>query len=185
MKAAWAVAFGIALVLIGAGVLQWLGRPPQGEPVKLIPPPTPAPLVIHVAGAVNQPGVYELPQGSRVREAIAAAGGFTPDADPQQVNLAAVLVDGQRILVPSVAPASSDSTRSAEEVVALPSFPLDINTAAQVELEALPGIGPVTAQKIITYRQEHGLFQSIEEIQNVDGIGPVTYEKIRDLIVVK
>jgi comEA protein len=73
----------------------------------------------------------------------------------------------------------------AEEIVLLPTFPLDINSASQAELEALPEIGPKTAEKIIAYRQEHGLFQSIEEIQNVNGIGPATYEAIKDLIQVK
>ena len=189
MKAVWTVAFAVALVLIGAGVLQWLGRPPQGEPVKLIPPPTPPPLVIHVAGEINQPGVYDLPQGSRLRDAIAAAGGFGPNADPHQLNLAQLLVDGQRILVPAVlaTPVIVVETEAgrAEEIEVLPAFPLDINTALQAELEALPEIGPKTAEKIIAYRQEHGPFQSIEEIQNVNGIGPATYEAIKDLIQVK
>jgi competence protein ComEA len=184
MKIAWAAAFVVALVLIGAGVLQWLGRPPQGEPIRLIPPPTPAPLVIHVTGAINQPGVYELPQGSRVRDAIAAAGGFGLNADAQQLNLAAVLVDGQRILVPEIIPVSTETSRSGE-INLLPNFPVDINSATQTELEALPEIGPKTAEKIIAYRNEHGRFTSIEEIQNVDGIGPATYEAIKELIIVR
>jgi competence protein ComEA len=191
MKAAWTAAFAVALLLIGAGVLQWLGRPPQGQPVKLIPPPTPPPLVVHITGEINQPGVYDLPQGSRLRDAIAAAGGFGPNADSQQLNLAQLLSDGQRILVPavlaqplSVGESEPEAVR-AEEIVLLPTFPLDINSASQAELEALPEIGPKTAEKIIAYRQEHGLFQSIEEIQNVNGIGPATYEAIKDLILVK
>ena len=189
MKAAWTVAFAVALVLIGAGVLQWLGRPPRGEPVKLIPPPTPSPLVIHVVGEVNQPGVYELPQGARLGDAIAAASGFGPNADPQQLNLAELLSDGQRILVPAAlaTPVIGGEVEAGrvEVVEVLPAFPLDINTASQAELEALPEIGPITAEKIIAYRQEHGSFQSIEEIQNVNGIGPATFEAIKDLIQVK
>lgn len=183
MKAAWALAFAIVLVLIGAGVLQWLGRPPQGEPIKLIPPPTPAPLVIHVAGAVNRPGVYELPIGARVRDAITAAGGFTPDADFQQLNLAEELADGRRILVPVIIVPVPGESRSGE-VVLTPGFPVNINTATQAELEALPEIGPKTAENIINYRNVHGPFHSIDEIDNVDGIGPATLEKIKDLITI-
>lgn len=189
MKAVWTAAFAVALLLIGAGVLQWLGRPPQGEPIKLLPPPTPGPLVVHVVGEVNQPGVYELPQDARLRDAIAAAGGFSLTADSEQLNLAQVLVDGERILVPAVPPtpavADEPEPGRSQEVQVVPEFPIDINNATQAELEALPEIGPKTAEKIIAYRQEHGPFQSIEEIQNVNGIGPVTYETIKDLIVVR
>jgi competence protein ComEA len=138
-------------------------------------------LVVHVAGAVRQPGVYELPDGSRVEDAITAAGGARPGARLELLNLAAQLVDGQQVLVPrrgSPPPAGPSSGAPA----GAPPAPVRLNTASVEELDALPGIGPVTAQNIVDYRSEHGPFASIEELDAIPGIGPARLEQLRELV---
>jgi competence protein ComEA len=131
-------------------------------------------LLVHVAGAVQNPGVYQLEGGSRIFDAIRAAGGELEDADLHRLNLAAHIHDGQRIYVPRFL---SDSQASEQTLV-------NLNTADQKTLETLPGIGPEIAKRIIDYRTKHGGFASIEEIINVDRIGPKTFENIKDLITV-
>jgi len=179
------ISFAIVGGLLGAGILYLVSSQPRGEGIKLLPPPTPAPIAVHVTGAVLQPDVYSLPAGSRVSDAIEAAGGLSEDANPDILNLATILEDGQRIFVPTVPPDPPPTQPRG----ALPTPPdsnqlISINTGTQLELETLPGIGPVTAQKIIAYRETNGLFDAIEEIQDVPGIGPKTFESIKDLITV-
>jgi competence protein ComEA len=177
---------GILGGLLGSGLLISLFSPPPGEPVKLLPAPTQSQLVVHVDGAVLQPGVYTFEPGSRVADAIEAAGGLSPDADTQRINLAAYLTDGVHITVPQVAtpqPTNLDGSPG-NYPTAAPTFPININSAALQELEFLPGIGSVKAQSIIDYREQNGPFESIEEILNVTGIGPATFEQIKDLIIV-
>ncbi|MCU0485136.1 MAG: helix-hairpin-helix domain-containing protein [Anaerolineales bacterium] len=184
MKTAWAIAYGVVVGLLAAGLVLLLGRSPAGTPIQLLPPPTPAPIQVHVTGAVNQAGLYSLPAGSRVEAAIQAAGGFAEGADERALNLAAFLEDGDRLLVPSLV--SSTDTVPGETRLADPPliFPIDINLATTVELEALPEIGPETARKILEYRQLHGPFEAIEDIMDVPGIGPVTFEAIKELITI-
>jgi len=185
--------------LLAAGVINLIASPPRGEPVQLLPPPTPAPILVHVTGAVAEPGVYELPPDSRVQHALQAAGGLLPEADSRGLNLAAKLEDGAQITIgtrpptgtPNPDPTGGGSsvilptpTASRDPATPDPQAVIDINTATQAELETLPGIGPVTAQKIIDYRTENGPFQTIEDIQNVSGIGPATFDKIKDRITV-
>lgn len=166
---------------------------PRGEPILLSPPPTPLPLVVHVSGAVTQPGVYIMPIGSRVKDAIDSAGGLLPDADIQSLNLAAPLQDGELVWIPSIIKANPtayepDKTPSDDRsliVTPTPTGLININTATLEQLDTLPGIGPVKAQSIIDYRNEHGPFNSVEAIQDVVGIGPVTYEGIKGLITVQ
>jgi competence protein ComEA len=139
--------------------------------------------MVYVSGAVMQPGVYQLAPGSRVKDALEAAGGPASKAELEWLNLAAHLEDGDQIWVPQTGenPASSPARSPTGE----PGWKLvNLNTATVELLEELPGIGPVTAEKILVYREEHGPFQSIEEIQNVSGIGPATFERIKDLITV-
>lgn len=154
--------------------------PQRGEPVRLSTPEPPGNLQVHVTGEVAQPGIYELPYGSRAADAVEAAGGFTEQADQKSLNLAAVLEDGSQVRVAAIGeeppPRSSGSATQTELV--------NINTASAAELETLPDIGPATAQKIITYRDANGPFASIEDVQDVPDIGPVTYNAIRDLITV-
>ncbi len=141
---------------------------------------TPAPLVVYVSGAVQHPhGVYTLPTGSLVRDAIQAAGGPTDDADLDAINLAKPLYPYEQVLVPTrTAPPSAPATASATLL-------LDLNRATEAELEQLPGIGPSRAQEIVAYRESHGPFASVEEIQQVPGIGPTTYERIAPYLTVE
>jgi competence protein ComEA len=166
-------------VLIGlllAGVLFLVISQPRGTPVELLPAATPAPIRIHVAGAVRSPGVYDLLPESIVRDAIESAGGITEDAEMDNLNLAAGLVDGQRVFVP-IAGQREIALDSSSELV-------PINTAGAPQLEQLPGIGPVLAQSIVSYRERYGPFQRLEDLLEVEGIGPAKLEAIRDLVIV-
>ncbi len=181
--------------LVAASLIALLAAPPRGEPVHLQPVPSPAPIVVHVSGAVADPGVYDLPAGSRVELAIARAGGPLPDAEMAGLNLAARIADGSQLHVPFT-PAQRDpppdSGAAHTQDAANPGTPrsdppgavININTATQAELESLSGIGPATAIKILAYREENGPFESIEEIMAVSGIGPATFERIQEHISV-
>lgn len=171
--------------LLGAGTVVVASSLPRGTPIQLRPAPTSAPIRVHIIGAVSNPGVYDLPVDSRIEDAIAISGGFTQDADQSGINLAAELQDGAQIIVPTQKVAQNSSPKSPtsdSQQPAAATFPININTATQTELETLPGIGPVTAEKIIVYRQTNGAFATIEDIQKVSGIGPATFEKIQELI---
>jgi competence protein ComEA len=127
-------------------------------------------VVVHVAGAVGRPGVYRLPAGSRVADAVERAGGFTPKAVEDAINLAARLSDGQQVVVPA---------RGAGGATAAADGPISLGTATAEQLEEVDGIGPVTAQKIIEFRDERGGLSSIEQLEEVHGIGPSTMEALR------
>lgn len=140
-------------------------------------------VVVHVAGAVSSPGVYTLPADSRVDDAVRAAGA-TADADLSQLNLAQKLADGQKITVPAAgetpAPADNAAPSDSSQSGAL----ININTATQEELESLPSIGEVRAQAIITYREEHGGFRTIDELKEVSGIGDKIFADISPHVTV-
>lgn len=137
-------------------------------------------VVVHVVGAVRRPGLYELPEGSRVDDAIRKAGGARGRADLGLVNLAAPVADGQQILVPRQAsPGAPPIEAGASQA---PSGPVSLNSATLEQLDELPGIGPVTAEKILAYREEHGAFQSVDELDAVPGIGPARLEELRQLV---
>lgn len=165
---------GLMLGLIAAGLIYIASRPPRGQAVALITP-TPASLEIYVTGAVTTPGVYSLPDGSRIEDAVQAAGGLTKDADPQGINLAARLSDGMQVYVPYL-----EGKTPATPVVQR----VNINTASASELDALPGIGPTLAQTIVDFRVQNGPFQTLEDIMNVPGIGQATFDRIKDMITV-
>jgi competence protein ComEA len=187
--AAWPLGIGILIGLLVAGALFLISRPPRGQSIRLSPPPEAPPLAVYVSGAVAHPGMYELPQGSRVQDAIQAAGGALPQAMLESLNLAAPLEDGAQVYVlsenetgPPGATTGGFPSRSGE--VAAGSL-VNINTATQEELEGLPGIGPTRARAIIAYREEHGPFPDIEAIQEVEGIGEGIFEEIKGLITVR
>jgi len=195
MKDWWKIVFGVVCGLLGAGLLFLVSSQPRGQPITLLPPPTPIPIMVHITGAVIHPGVYSLPPGSRLQDVIQAAGGASQDADLEAVNLAGFLEDGNNLSIPTIqiipptveAPATPESSRGGDETSLFPNpdRPININTANQAELESLPGIGPVLAQKIIAYRTANGPFTTIEDIIDVSGIGSSTFELIKDLITVE
>ncbi len=179
--------FGVLFGLLSAGLILLASRPKPGRAVLLRPAPTARPLVINIDGAVISPGVYTLPVQSRVVDAVEAAGGLTENASPGYVNLAAELEDGSHIYIPARNPVD-DSAEMEGRVVGLSENGelvslVNINQASLEVLVSLPGIGPVTAEKIINYREEQ-LFTRIEEIQKVPGIGPATYEQIKIYLTV-
>ena len=191
MKNALYVLLGVMAGFVLAGVLVFVSRAPAGNAITLQPAPTDAPIAVHVIGAVPRPGLYEFPEGTRIQDAIDAAGGLLAEADSASLNLAALLEDGQQLNIPYALgsepvlnattlelPSSATSTPSANPNIDL----IDINTATLEEFDSLPGIGPTTAQKIVDYRAANGPFAAIEDIMNVSGIGPSTFEDIKDLI---
>lgn len=141
-------------------------------------------IVVYVAGAVNCPGVVQLAEGARAKDAVDACGGFLPTADTNGVNLAQKLKDGMQVTVPEKAPVAAQGAPIASGAArSLPDGMVNINTADEKELDKLPGIGPAMAKRIIEYRTENGAFQSPEEIKRVKGIGDAKYEKMKDKIV--
>ena len=137
-------------------------------------------LVVDVAGAVRQPGLHELAPGTRIADAVAAAGGATAKADITAVNLAAPIADGEQIVVPA---RGSGAAGASSGAAPSPTSPLDLNSASLEQLDALPGIGPATAQKILDYRQAHGSFHSIAELDAVPGIGQGRIEQLKGLVL--
>lgn len=181
----------VAAAALAAGVT-WLSRPSvepvpsapvvvAGSPARTAAPSTAAAdIVIAVVGQVVTPGLVTLPSGSRVADALAAAGGALPGADLAGINLARVLTDGEQVAVG--VPGATDGGGAA------PSGPgtglVDLNAASEQELESLPGVGPVLAGRIVQWRNDNGGFGSVEELQEVDGIGPATFEELRDEVTV-
>ena len=173
---------GLLTGLAAAGLLLLLLTPRRQLPIELHPAPTPGPLQVHVAGAVINPGVYSLPRHAIGFDALQAAGGPQESADLDRVNLASGLEDGQRLYIPFLSEANSSISSSTPAVLDQPQIQLDINSAGLTDLETLPGIGPSLAQKIVEYREEHGLFNTVDELLAVSGIGPAKLDQLRDLI---
>lgn len=175
----------LAITLIGVAIILILGRP-RHQPIEVSearptrtpePTGTPAPMTVYVTGAVVNPNrSYTVPPGSRVQAAIDAAGGVLPTADLTRVNLADLLRDGAQVHVPVVSTAGGPLATPVGGQI------LNINTATAAELDTLPGIGPVLAQRIVTYRSEYGAFQSVDALTHVSGIGPALLEQLRPLI---
>ncbi len=208
----------VVAVVVGGGALALVSSRPRSPEIQkveehsfdqpgeatasAIPSKDQEKIKIAIAGAVVNPGVYEIPKDGRVEEALGAAGGLAEEADrdwvDKNLNLAAKLSDGDKLYIPKVGETTTPSSAntspvpppSSTGIVSGSSKPSDcshvnINTASAAALdECLPGIGPAYAQRIVEYRESHGGFKSIEEIQEVSGIGPKTFEKIKDQITV-
>ena len=151
------------------------------EPVAEAPARTA--LVVHVVGEVRRPGLYRLRDGSRIADAVRRAGGARHGADLAALNLAAPLVDGVQVLVPSqVVEAAMSPGAAAVGGGAPAASAVSLSSATVEELDELPGVGPITAQKIVDYRAEHGPFASVDDLDAVPGIGPTRIEQLRDLV---
>jgi competence protein ComEA len=142
---------------------------------------TAARMFVDVVGAVRRPGLYRLPAGARVADAMARAGGATRNAELELVNLAARLADGEQVVVPRRGPGGVAGT-AAGAGGAGATGPVHLNSATIEQLDALPGVGPMTAQKIVDYRQQHGGFGSVDELDAVPGIGPARLADLRKLV---
>lgn len=184
LKTTLYLASGILFGLFLAALVWVVSRNPTGEAVILRPVPTERPVIVHITGAVPRPGVYALPQGARTQDAISAAGGFLAEAEKSQINLAALLEDGEKLDIPFMEGASPVLGTPVPEVVTATTELVNINTASLEELDTLPSIGEKTAQAIIDYREENGPFINIEDIINVAGVGEVTFERMKDRITV-
>lgn len=190
---------GVAVIVVTLAAL-WLTRPPS-PPVEMALPfasttvalaapaavPATTTLVVHVAGAVVDPGVHELPAGSRVDDAIAAAGGLTLDADGGRINLAAPVTDGERIYVPKVGEEAPPVVVGSSPRGGSPGSTggvVNLNQADAAALDALPGIGPATATAIVEHRDRIGRFTSVDQLLDVRGIGEAKLEQLRPLVTV-
>ena len=195
-RATW---FGAGVAVAAAGFLgyQLLFAQTSGVRVAPLPRPTPPPVVVQVSGEVRAPGLYHLPTVARVEDAVSAAGGPTEDADFDQINLAARVTDGQRVVVPrkgdGLAAAESsavlgDAARTTSTNSAAPAPArgkrLNLNVASLAELDALPGVGPVTAQKILDQRQK-SRFTTVEQLLDLKIVNSATFSRIRDLVTVE
>lgn len=186
--AAGAVLLAVVLVLAlrhlgGGGAAATVPAVAPVAPARAVRPAAPKLLVVDVAGAVRRPGLYRLRQGSRIDDAIAAAGGATAKAQLDAVNLAAPVADGEQVLVPGSGAAAAAVGAPAASAGSSPSAPIDLNTATAEQLDALPGVGPVTAQKIIAYRTAHGPFHAVDELEGVPGIGPAKMAQLKGLVI--
>lgn len=194
------VLIGVVAALVAAGYL-WLARPRPDDraapaasasltdprpAVPVSPAAASSPVVVHVLGKVEHPGVITLPSGSRVAEAIRAAGGVRRGAKTGTLNLARKLVDGEQIPVgvprPAPPPGTAPSSGPSSGPSGAPGTPLDLNTATPDQLDALPGVGPVLAQRIVDYRTQHGGFRSIGQLQEVNGIGARRFADLKSMV---
>jgi competence protein ComEA len=159
--------------LLGAGAASEPEAAVVAEAIRAEPAP---PVVVHVVGAVRRPGLYRLSRGKRVADAVARAGGAAEDAELGLINLAAPVADGQQVVVPARAADGVAAPEAAGGRVSLSNATLE-------QLDELPGVGPVTAQKIVDYREQHGAFGSVRELDAIPGIGPARIAQLEDLVV--
>ncbi len=139
-------------------------------------------VVVHVVGAVRRPGLYALRDGARIADAVQRAGGTTRKADLEAINLAAPVEDGLQVVVPQRLPPAPAVGGPALPGGATTQGPVHLNTASLEQLDGLPGVGPVTAQKILDWRQAHGAFTSVDDLDAIPGIGPARLGQLRDLV---
>lgn len=185
-RQALAGALAVLVALVVAGRLITGGDDGAAAPLEVVAEPdgaasAAAEVVVHVVGAVREPGLYRLKDGQRVADALDLAGGATGRADLSLVNLAAPVADGTQVVVP-VRPDGGAGGGASAAGAAAASGPVHLNSATAEQLDALPGIGPVTAQKIVDWRQAHGAFASVDDLDAVPGIGPARIEQLRELV---
>jgi competence protein ComEA len=195
------LAVAAAGLLVAVGLVALLLRPPGGSAAEVTLPQAgtaadpatttttaPPQVVAHAAGAVQAPGIYRLDPGSRAADLVAAAGGATPDADVQRLNLAAPVADGERVYVPRVGEAAPPPAAGGGGEAAggdgAEGGPVDLNTATAEQLEELPGVGPAIAAAIIDERERRGRFATVDDLLDVRGIGEARLEQLRDLVTV-
>lgn len=198
-----ALAVVAVLVVLGAAVWAWRSRPhaePVGAPVSAAPSAshqtvsdpsgTAGEVVVAVAGKVRRPGLVRLPAGARVADALAAAGGVLPGVDIALLNLARKVSDGELILVGVTAPPGAAGQPGVPGAAPDPGTvaggggKVNLNTATLAQLDALPGVGPVLAQRILAHREQHGPFRAVSDLRQVTGIGDAKYEDLKDLVMV-
>lgn len=170
-------------VTVGIGIVRGALTPTQEVAVATTPAgaaTSEADLYVHVSGAVQAPGLYVLPQGARVVDAVAAAGGFTEDADRDAVNLARTVTDGEQLPVPRVGETPATGVAAGSSVDGR----VNLNTADAVQLEELPRVGPALAERIIAWRDDNGRFTSVDDLLAVPGIGDKMLSSLRDLVTV-
>jgi competence protein ComEA len=175
----------IAALFVGGRYLAGAGAAEQttaAQPVAGELRAEPAPrLIVHVVGAVRRPGLYRLANGARIADALRRAGGATRRADLSLVNLAAPVSDGTQVVVPRrVSP--TEEAAAGDAATGAPGGPVHLNTATVEQLDELPGVGPVTAQKIVDWREQHGAFSSVDDLDAIPGIGPARLEQLRELV---
>lgn len=175
----------LTLVLAGLGIAVFVTAvTPRGSSTVIAPDddatgvPAAAVIYVHILGQVARPGLYELPDGARAVDAVAAAGGFTEQADAAGLNLARFVSDGEQIVVPAIGEATTAAPGISGD------GRVNLNTADAAALDTLPGVGPATAAKILAWREEHGRFESVEDLLDVGGIGEAKLDAIRDLVTV-
>jgi len=178
----------VLVLLVGAGKLLGARHPAvqRRAQVKLVGATgsSRAQLLVDVSGAVRRPGVYELPAGSRINDALLKAGGATAKADLTLVNRAATLTDGQQVLViEKVSATSAAAAPGGSSAGGAAVAPIHLNNATLEQLDELPGVGPATAQRIVDYRTANGPFKSVDELDLVSGIGPAKLAELRDLVI--
>lgn len=180
MKSWQLVLLGTLFGLLAAGLVLLVATRPVKSVVTILHPSQTSSITVDVSGAVMHPGVYNLSVGSRINDAVQIAGGFSPTADSSAVNLAAVIRDGEKILIPEIAATIEklvDSTNANTILV-------NLNTATEDELELLPGIGPQKASAIVTYRESYGNFQTISDLLYVPGIGQSIIDTFSNYVTV-
>lgn len=185
----------LLLITLGASAFAWREMRPDSAPIVIHEPASPPSgseparlLKVHVAGAVKKPGVYALAEGARGEDALKTAGGALPSADPDAVNLAARLEDGQRLEIPLKAPpvqekpAPSSHSKGKKSAKAPPARKININTASMEELQTLPGVGVATAEKIVQVRRNTGGFRATRDIMQVQGISAEKFRKMEPFL---
>jgi competence protein ComEA len=177
----------LALLAVAGRTLAGAGASAPVAQTGLVPEPAEAAprIVVHVTGAVARPGLYRLKEGSRVADAVARAGGATGKADTAAVNLAAPLADGIQVLMPSRVAGGAGAAAAAGGSGAGGAgsgVPISLSSATIAELDTLPGVGPVTAQKIVDHRAAHGAFSSVDDLDAIPGIGPARLGQLRGLV---